>query len=252
MQTRCALRNSGAAGSIPPLPNDEPDPAARSRGRVGEIGNAMRTHAPREQEPRHLSPRPAAPGSARRRRTSPRRRWAWTRTRRTGARRARARDARDAEARAAAAARDEDRHAGEHDESRDGARAPAQAVASSHGIGGAYAQPLLRFDVLNLDSRQAESCDRDPSNPRSPLKLRDTHAAAVTRLSRVLTGVSKRRVRYRLGRTPSVSPAQRRTSASPFVSGRKVVICPVFAAFEFALLRPSPRPTRCVIPFGRG
>jgi hypothetical protein len=47
---------------------------------------------------------------------------------------------------------------------------------------GRMVKRLIHFDVLNLYSRQAESCDRDPSNPRSPLKLRDSHAAAVTRL----------------------------------------------------------------------
>ena len=188
---RLAEQRRGGVNSA--APNHEPDPAAGSRGRIGEIGNAMRTHAPREQQAAPPQHRPAAPGSARRRRTPPRRRS----------------DLDEDKWRPDVLAPEmlatprpepppqpaiEDRHAGERDESREGARAPAQAVASSHGIGCSHAGSLLRFDVLNLVSPQAQSCDRDPSNPDRRSSSETATRRPSPDCSRVLTSVSKRRV----------------------------------------------------------
>jgi hypothetical protein len=197
-------------------PTHEPDPAARIRGRVGEIGNTMGTHTPREQKPRHLST-----GLLRRaRRNAEKHRPGAARPRRHVAARStrRARDARDAEARAAAAG-DEDSHADEHDESRQGTRAPAWAVARSHIIGAAHGERLTRFDVLKLSLRQAKSCGRDASHPRPPLKRLGAARRRSRDCCRMLTSVSQRRV--------SLAPDERQqsvTAPDTAPSGRS--LCP--------------------------
>lgn len=169
----------------------------------------MGAHAPRELELCHLSPCPLR--RARRAPDEPHLAAAGPGGGQVAGRRAHARHAGDGQARAAPAASDEDRHADEHDESRESAQAPAQPVARSHGIGRRMVNGSFASTSSTYVRGRPNLVTATPSNPRSPLKLRDSHAAAVTQLlphanerlqtTRVATALDEQHV-------PLTAPAQ--------------------------------------------
>ena len=134
MHDRCALRNSGAAGSMPLPPKMNPNPPPDAEGGSGKFGTPCErmhlenlscvTWAPARcaglgAPPTNLTPPPPLDLD----------------DGQVAARRAHARHAGDGQARAATAAGDEDRHAGERDERHHGSRTAAPAIATTVASG---------------------------------------------------------------------------------------------------------------------